>query len=829
MAGSSDANALILQVSADVSKLQKQFEKAAGIVDSGSKRMENRAKKAQVAIEGSFTLANVGKAIDRIFGNTRLKVFDSAAARFGVTGKALELLGSTGLVAAAGVVAVGAAFAEARGAAKFADDILGTAARLHITTDALQEFRYANFKAGGAMEGADHALEAFSGNLGLAQEGLKKGQRAFLALGFTKAQILSFTDADSALKAVTQRIAELKSDPQKDALIDQLGLTGMKPLILEGVGAMEALRQKAHEVGIVMDADLIERGATANKEFEVLSKVIDVQLKSAFIDLAPVLIDLLKFAADLAKQINAIADTLRSVENKSNSGLLDAKAKNTAVIERLGIKQLTGERLSPTEQNLLLKSRMAVMQIDSQVASRAAAPPPSIPHGTRTLIDQGSHPKGPKPPQDRSTEALDAAQTQELQARLALLQEVYDQTDLFSNQNDKAAEILQLQKDEIDVETKKKNQTVTDAKNIDAPTKKLIIDLNTKAGEEAKQLADKKAQTDLVRRELEATQYIADLAQRTASMQADVFDIQAGLAKTAADRLVFELASLKIRQDLERKEIADRYDALRKQHPNTDYSADQAKEMGPLLERQAAQVNATVKANLSPLDKWRDESLATAAQIKEAYQNVAVSGLDSLTNGITDAITGAKSLGQAFHDVANQIIADLIRIAVRKYITSAIANVLFPGSGSIFSAAASGGSSSSSAISDAFSGGNGFSVGGYTGDGGTQEVAGDVHGQEFVVNAAATRSNRQLLESINAGHSPVFSNPMTDKLLSGVRGGQTIIERTIVVRTSETPYFTTKIESAARARATEAGITATRTSMQATPAEMRRRAVQSLG
>ncbi|KQZ14300.1 hypothetical protein ASD44_09615 [Mesorhizobium sp. Root554] len=45
----------------------------------------------------------------------------------------------------------------------------------------------------------------------------------------------------------------------------------------------------------------------------------------------------------------------------------------------------------------------------------------------------------------------------------------------------------------------------------------------------------------------------------------------------------------------------------------------------------------------------------------------------------------------------------------------------------------------------------GFAAGGWTGDVGTDQVAGVVHGREFVVNARATARHRPLLEAINAG------------------------------------------------------------------------------
>lgn len=48
----------------------------------------------------------------------------------------------------------------------------------------------------------------------------------------------------------------------------------------------------------------------------------------------------------------------------------------------------------------------------------------------------------------------------------------------------------------------------------------------------------------------------------------------------------------------------------------------------------------------------------------------------------------------------------------------------------------------------------GFESGGYTGNVGTGQIAGVVHGQEFVMNAAATRNNLGTLQAMNAGGSP---------------------------------------------------------------------------
>lgn len=51
MAGPTDANALLLQVSADIRQLEKQFKKAAGIVDDGSNKMKRKATELEKQFE----------------------------------------------------------------------------------------------------------------------------------------------------------------------------------------------------------------------------------------------------------------------------------------------------------------------------------------------------------------------------------------------------------------------------------------------------------------------------------------------------------------------------------------------------------------------------------------------------------------------------------------------------------------------------------------------------------------------------------------------------------------------------------------------------------
>lgn len=99
--------------------------------------------------------------------------------------------------------------------------------------------------------------------------------------------------------------------------------------------------------------------------------------------------------------------------------------------------------------------------------------------------------------------------------------------------------------------------------------------------------------------------------------------------------------------------------------------------LGQLQEARRAGVNRQYE---SPIAAYIRANTRTTDQLNDDFQRVAVSGLDNLNSGITDAITGAKSLGEAFHDIANQIIADLVRIAVQQAIMAGL-NAIMGGAG----------------------------------------------------------------------------------------------------------------------------------------------------
>lgn len=369
----SDEHALLLTIDANIKSLETTLKKAEARVRAAASDME----KSGGRMENALGNPNIGRGLDNIFTAARQQALDSGASRLGVFGGALENLGVAGLAAGAGIGAFTAALAGALAAAQFADELADTAARLHVTTDALQEYRFALRLAGGEEKGADQALEQFSVTLGKAQEGLTRAQRAFLLLGFTQEQIAAFRTSEEALRAVTAKLAEIESNPRRDALISLLGLDSMKPLIQGGVEEMERLRAEARAVGVVMDEDLIQKGAQVQDEFETLSRIIDIQVKSALVGLGPVLIRLMEFAAELARSFGRMSENLRGP-----AGQILRAAPGRAVTDMIG--NLVG---GGPIGGALVRGGLSALRAPSAPATARSAVDTSIPVSGETLLE----------------------------------------------------------------------------------------------------------------------------------------------------------------------------------------------------------------------------------------------------------------------------------------------------------------------------------------------------------------------------------------------------------------------------------------------------------
>lgn len=209
---------------------------------------------------------------------------------------------------------------------------------------------------------------------------------------------------------------------------------------------------------------------------------------------------------------------------------------------------------------------------------------------------------------------------------------------------------------------------------------------------------------------------------------------------------------------------------------------------------------------LASLGRLTDGYTNVTAGMSQSFGNMFQTINDGFADSIGQALVFGDSFKEAFGNVARQALAGLIsslvklgmQYAVNAAIGQSLAAAATAGSvaeagivaaawatpAALASLATLGGNAapamaaiaSTTAVSKALATASavGFESGGYTGNGGRKEVAGVVHGQEFVMNAEATKRNRPLLEAMNNGASPAKAAPTAAPAASAT-GGTRII------------------------------------------------------
>ncbi|MFN4229847.1 hypothetical protein [Parvibaculum sp.] len=255
----------------------------------------------------------------------------NAAARTGAFGNVLGALGPAGVAAAAGLgaVALGAAkaFQIAREGMDFADEIDTATKRLGIGVEALQEYRAALQVAGDAGANFDDGARTLLERMGETARGTGEGAKIFERLGIAVRKASGeMKSLEDILPEIADGLAGVGSEAERADIANKLfGGQGQNfiALLNQGSDALARQRNEMREMGIVMDAQVVKRYAEASDKAEVLSKAIDVQLKSVFVDLAPTITASLNLFLDIAKAIRSITDAVTELENKTSEGLAD--------------------------------------------------------------------------------------------------------------------------------------------------------------------------------------------------------------------------------------------------------------------------------------------------------------------------------------------------------------------------------------------------------------------------------------------------------------------------------------------------------------------------
>lgn len=151
------------------------------------------------------------------------------------------------------------------GTVELADKIDETAQSVGIATDALQELTYAAGFSGMGVDEVAGSMGKLIKTMHAAKEGNEEAAGAFAKVG---AELLNadgtLRGADAVLSDIAEHFANMPDGAEKTALSMQLfGKSGasMIPFLNAGRDGIEELRKEAHEFGVVLDEEVIKKGA----------------------------------------------------------------------------------------------------------------------------------------------------------------------------------------------------------------------------------------------------------------------------------------------------------------------------------------------------------------------------------------------------------------------------------------------------------------------------------------------------------------------------------------------------------------------------------------
>ena len=640
----------------------------------GSASWELRATRDKLKADLRDSEADVKKSVGAMEREAGAGA-DRIGGSFGRMGKSIGIGIAAVVAAAAAGLAIAVQFGQA--SLKMADDIANASRRIGISTNALQEFQYVARKTGEDVNAVSGALETFANKLDGAASGLSKGDiKLFRSIGLEPGDLRTFKDTETALDEVIDRIGALKSEADRSAISEKLGLGPLVTALSEGSAEVARLRDEAQALGFTLDEELIRKGSEAQGQLEDLSQVIGIQMASAFIGLSD---EILAFTATIAGAISKLSEFIETYQRwKGNadtifgngftkdaiSGLTNPftyarnvyrVATNTASGQVMRNGLALANPQDDEDDPALLRQRMAAEAYNTRPTRRrpSYSSELTIPPG-RTRTDNSAQRAA-----EREARRAERVEQEIFKARQRLLRVAEDDILTAQQRYDLAREQLKMDREARDAEI----QSKTDRGEIKAAERRQLDAANASAD-----ALEDRLLTDNAFREIQDERLATE--KLLSGLTADLLSLQSGAARTAKERQRIELDLLEITQRQRREALRlelDRNPSL------TQAQRDGAMATNGRIER--GERAAVIRNNLSPLQAWRDE-------IREAYENVGARGLDALNSGIVDAIMNTKSLGETFSSVAKQILADLLSISVRRGITEPLADMLFGGSGS---------------------------------------------------------------------------------------------------------------------------------------------------
>jgi lambda family phage tail tape measure protein len=643
-----------------------------------------KAELVTVGQSGEQNLKRIESAGDRALGGLKGLGRQAELLRTGI-----RTLGG----ALAGVATVGGLAALVDRSISAADAIGETASKIGVGVEALQELRYAASLAGVQQQTLDMALQRFVRRVAEAANGTGEAEDALAQVGIAlRDQSGNLRRSEDLLGDVADAFTRIEDPAERVRLafklFDSEGVA-LVNLLSDGSGTLEEMRERARDLGIVLDEHLVRDAGRARDELDTLSQVISANLTRAALEAAPVIADLSGWLADVAGKAGIAWERLFDApEEKSLRTLRYELDLASSTIEKLEgrIQEL---RESPTLgfTTFLDTAQINALQTKIDELSRARDQ-----NQARIAFLEGPPETGA--PAAPSTAAPD--DTAGVQDRAKNLERIARELEgtLFNITYEGGARIIAEHEHRVAEIEALRARDGSNAEAVDqlitqsaAVRDAQLSQLRAKEVEAAEKVREANerivASLEAESAALTQTERERFVAQALSRLSAEAAAQQRREVEQLAGALYDEQQALQARQRLldEGRSVIDRNRTATEQHAAEIAKLNELLQAGAI--DQTTYARAVADANdraLRSSQEWTDgatrflkdyvaESNDAAAATEQAFANAF--------GGAEDVLVGFISTGKLeFQSLTDSILADLTRMTVRQTITAPIAGAL---------------------------------------------------------------------------------------------------------------------------------------------------------
>ena len=285
----------------DIAKAYVQIiPSAEGISGNIAKVMGGEAEKAG---------ATTGKSFSSSFGKS--------------VGAGLKVAGGAAVAAATGVAALGKSLvSNAKETAAYGDNVDKLSQKIGISAQAFQEWDYVFGQNGADIGILEGGMKKLSSTLDDAKGGSDSAIETFKRLGVSVADLSTMSQEDM-FGTVISALQEMPESAERTAIAsDLLGRSAMElgPLLNQTAEDTEALKEQAHDLGMVMSDDDVKNSAALTDAMDNLDKAMMGAQNTIMSAMLPGLTDIANGFADLvAGNEGASEQLVQGFETLGNS------------------------------------------------------------------------------------------------------------------------------------------------------------------------------------------------------------------------------------------------------------------------------------------------------------------------------------------------------------------------------------------------------------------------------------------------------------------------------------------------------------------------------